>query len=273
MGSLRVLLFASALAAAGCPSLPPLPPEPGSPARPAPPVTLVSREEGATPGDLLTPSRSGDRIHSGVFLLDPSLDPATGTATFRVRNDRAEDLPDLILAVVFAMPAPVGSVSSTSSPSPTVPRFETVEAPLASGQEREYRVTLPLGGQDPRPSGFRVVAGLPEILAAPEDGSPGSTFLGGLLECAELEVDLTGPGRHVVVGLRDRPAVAGGTPVPPVEGQLLLARAGVLVWTGPWIRLPTADPDGGKVRRVRWNLPAEPGLAACTIYLRIREKR
>jgi hypothetical protein len=279
MRAARPWLVAAALAAGCASDLEPLPQQPGPVQRPpeAPPqhpppvgAAPVAEPPGpATPppgatGDLLQPSRGGDAIHEGVILLDPALD-ATGTATFRVRNDRAEDLPDLILAVVFAVPATRGRMLTA--------RIETVEAPLGRGESRAFEVRLPRAEEDPAPTGFRVVAGLPEVLAAPAEGRRGTTFLGGLLECAELDADLTGPDRRVIVGLADRPAAAGAVPLPPLEGQLLLARSGGLVWTGPWIVLPRGDPEGGRVRRVRWNLPDVPGLPGSTIYLRIRERR
>jgi len=75
------------------------------------------------------------------------------------------------------------------------------------------------------------------------------------------------------VGLAGRGAAAGDAVLPPLEGQLLVARAGTLVWTGPWIVLPLSDPDGGSVRRVRWNLPEVAGLAGSHLFLRVRERR
>jgi hypothetical protein len=148
-----------------------------------------------------------------------------------------------------------------------------VEAPLARGQTRALTVTLGSRPEGAVPSGFRVVAGLPEVLASPGGGSPGTTFLGGLLECVELQADLTGRAPSVAVGLAGRGAAAAAGSLPDIEGQLLVARAGSLVWSGPWIVLPRSDPDGGAVRRIRWNLPEVAGLAGSHLYLRVRERR
>jgi hypothetical protein len=221
--------------------------------------------EPETAGDALEPSRDGDRVLAGVVLRAPLLDGPNATATFTVRNESGLDLPDLILAVVFAIP-------SGEAGGPLLPRFETVEAPLARGESRAMSVTLGARGAGETPVGFRVVAGLPEVLAAPAEGLPGTTFLGGLLECVELRADLTGSAPSVTVGLAARGG-AGARRLPDLEGQLLAARAGNLVWTGPWIVLPRADPGGEAVRRLRWSLPAVEGLAGSHLYLRVREKR
>ena len=266
-----LLLFAAA--AAGCASdLEPLPAFPDAPppaVRPdgeVPRIETTAPPEGPAAGGALDPSLDGDRVLAGVVLVDPRLDADRAEAVFAIRNDGDLDLPDLILAVIFAMP-------STDARTPLVPRFETVEAPLARGQTRVLRVVLGArqGGADP--VGFRVVAGLPEVLAARSGPDPGATFLGGLLECVELDADLTARAPTVSVGLAERGAVAAGAPLPPLEGQLLAARAGALAWTGPWVLLPRTAPDGGGVRRLRWTLPETQGLAGCHLYLRVREKR
>lgn len=271
--SALVLALLSALC--GCSrDLPPLPASPEWPdappraARPEGPVPALETTgpAPATEGGALEPSRSGDRVLAGVVLLDPRLDAAGATASFTVRNESGLDLPDLILAVVFAVP-------SADPRSPLVPRFETVEAPLAPGQSRALSVTLGARGAGDVPSSFRVVAGLPEVLASPSGDLPGTTFLGGLLECVELQADLTGRAPSVSVGLAGRGAAASGARLPALEGQLLVARAGTLVWTGPWIVLPRSDPEGGSVQRVRWNLPEVAGLAGSHLYLRVRERR
>lgn len=276
--SLRPLarcVLALLLALAGCrrdlPPLPAFPEWPDAPppaARPADPVPALesTAPEGPTTGGALQPSRDGDRVLSGVVLVDPRLDPQGATAAFSVRNDSGLDLPDLILAVVFAVP-------SGDPGAPLVPRFETVEAPLARGEARALAVTLGARAPGEVPASFRVVAGLPEVLASPSGDLSGTTFLGGLLECVELRADLTGQAPSVSVGLTGRGAAADDAFLPALEGQLLAARAGSLVWTGPWIVLPRSDPDGGTVRRIRWNLPEVAGLAGSHLYLRVRERR
>jgi hypothetical protein len=258
------LLLLAALAGSGCATdLPPLPPEPGQGEDPG----IAAEPPPADPAEgAPAPARPGTAILDGVVLLDPSLDAAAATASFGVRNETGKDLPDLILAVIFSV-GPVGGGG------PELPRFETVEAPLRAGESRRFRVTLSALRGGETPASFRVAAGVPEVLTAGGDGMPGTTFLGGLLECVLLEADLTGPRRQVTVGLADRGAGPGGRKGMPLEGQLLLGRAGDLVYAGPWILVPRADPDGGKVRRIQWNLDAAPGLGGCDVFLRIREKR
>jgi hypothetical protein len=252
-------LLLTACLAAGCssPDLPMLPAEPevAEPEVPPPPDAMVIAP--TDPG-ALTPGREGDAILPGVTLHEPLLDVATGTATFSVRNDSGRDLPDLILAVVFAVPPADGK-------GPVVPRFESVEAPLRSGETRPFRATLAALRGGEAPASFRVVPGLPEVLTAGGEGMPGTTFLGGLVECVSLEADLTGPKRQVTVGLAPRGA-AEAAPLPPLEAQLLIGRAGELRWTGPWILV-------SRERRIQWNLDDAPGLAGCELFLRIREKR
>jgi hypothetical protein len=269
-----VLLAAAALAAAaGCArdleALPAFPREAPPPAERHGPVAEIETSappEGPSPGGALDPSRDGDRVLAGVVLIDPRLDGPAAEASSAIRNDSGLDLPDLILAVIFAVPGPDAGSS-------LVPRFETVEAPLARGQTRVLRAKLGArdGGGDP--VGFRVVAGLPEVLVAGGGDLPGATFLGGLLECVELDADLTAKAPTVAVGLAERGAAAEGARLPPLEVQLLAARAGSLAWSGPWVLLPRKDPDGGGVRRLRWTLPESPGLPGCHLYLRVREKR
>ena len=217
---------------------------------------------GAEVGDLLVAAASGASVLPGVVVLDPVLDAEAATAVFRVRNDAGTDLPDLILSVIFALP-------TGDARSPLHPRIETVEVPLRRGETREVRVALSGRRSGERPARFRVVAGLPEILAARVDeGHPGTTFLGGLVECSALEADLTAEIPQVTVTLEDR-----GTAMPPLEAQLLLARAGSLTWSGPWILVPRASGEGARVRTIHWNLPRGTSAAGCTLYLRVREKR
>ena len=207
-------------------------------------------------------AKDGDAILPGVVLLEPVL--ADGTASFGVRNDSGRDLPDLILSVIFAV-APAGGKG------PVVPRFESLEAPLRTGETRRLKATLATLLEGETTATFRVAAGLPEILAAGDDTHPGTTFLGGLLECVSLEADLTSEHRTVTVGLAERGA--GGGALPALEAQLLFGRAGVLQWTGPWILVPKSGGEGSKERRIQWNLDAAPGLTACDLFLRVREKR
>lgn len=280
-----VLLALAALAAGGCATdLPPLPPEPGrrgGPETPPPgpgpagagevPPTRLQLEGfsplgGEPAGDALAQARSGDRILPGVVLLDPALDADSGAAAFAVRNDTGQDLPDLILAVIYA-------VAPASGAGPAQPRFETVEAPLRAGETRRIAVTLSARRAGERLAAFRVAAGVPEILTAGGNGMPGTTFLGGLLECVSLEAELTAAHRQVTVGLTERGAATAGVSLPALEGQLLCSRAGELVYAGPWILVPRSNPDGGKVRRIQWNLDGAPGLAGCDLFLRVREKR
>jgi hypothetical protein len=210
------------------------------------------------PPDPTLPAASGSAVLPGVVLLDPALDAATATATFSLRNDSGRDLPDLILAVVFVVDG--------------APRIETLEAPMRRGERRDLRATLAARKPEERPASFQVLPGLPERVAEGADGLPGTTFLGGRLECVELAADLTGERRQVSVGLAEREA-PGAEPLPALEGQLIVGRAGDLVWVGPWILLPKAGAGGSKVRRVRWNLDGAPGLGACELFLRVREKR
>jgi hypothetical protein len=250
MRAATILLLAS-MAVPGCatdlPPLPAVPDEAGPPVDEAPPP-------------------AAEHVLPGVALLDPVLDAPGALATFGVRNDTGGDLPDLILAVVFS----VGPADGTGG---ALPRFETVEAPLRRGEARRFRVTLAALRPGEQVREFRVAAGLPQVLSAGQDGAPGTTFLGGLLECVSLDLELTGAHRQVTVGLADHGAVSGGTPLPPLEAQLLCGRAGELVYAGPWVLVPRADPDGGKARRIRWNLDGAPGLAGCDVFLRVREKR
>ena len=215
----------------------------------------------ATPGwGELEPARDGEAILPGVLLLAPALDP-DGTARFRVRNGAATDLPDLILAVIFGIP-------SGETPPRHDPRIETLEAPMARGEEREFRVSFPGRGGAGKPDRFRVAAGLPEMLTAREEGSPGTTFLGGLLECVRLDADLTSESPRVTVGLEER-----GTLLPDLETRLFLARGGAIVWTGNWILLPRPATEGSRERGVTWRLPRDLPTAGCSLYLRVREKR
>ncbi|MCK6480650.1 MAG: hypothetical protein L6R43_11015 [Planctomycetes bacterium] len=263
----------SLAAAAGCASdMEPLPPAPPAAAPgespPAPPERIPEPPRGE---GLLDAAQHGERILDGLVLLDPALDPATGAASFRIRNEGDGDLPDLILAVVFAVP--------TGDPAvPLRPRIVTLEAPLRGGEERSFRAAppaLPVGGV---PARFRVVAGPPELLAAAAGSASGTTFLGGLLECVALETDFTAAAPSISVALRARgpaagPAPSGAAVLPSLEAQLLLARAGRLVWSGPWVLLPGPDDAAGGNRTLRWNLPREESLAGCSPFLRVREKR
>jgi len=252
------------------------PPEPGLKNEPNPPP--VSAEPAVPPagasgvalpvldGDgAFRPARDGEWVVSGVRLLAPAFDAAASTATFGVRNEAGLDLHDLILSVIFKCPPddPGGSFR---------PRFETVEVPLAKGEMRMVRVSL-TRREDGAPTAFRVAAGIPEFLARREEDRPGTTFLGGLLECRELVADLTAEKPTVEVGLAAVPGMAAAAALPPLEAQLLLARTGRLVWRGPWILLPRADAGNAEVRTVRWDLSRAPGVAGCAIYLRVREKR
>lgn len=242
------LLTAALLLLAGsCSSAPP-------PPAPAPAPAGLPPDPGPA-GDLLAPSRDGDRLFEGVAVLSPRLEG--NAAAFGLRNGSPSDLPDLILAVVFAVPGADGEA---------VPAIVTLEAPLARGETREFRAAL--AGAGP-PASFRVLAGPPELLAAAAEGLPGTTFLGGLLECVSLEADLVAESPTVTVGLRDR----AGAALPPLEGQLLLARAGSLVWSGPWILLPRGDPERDGLRTVHWNLPRERSLAGASLFLRVRARR
>jgi hypothetical protein len=265
---LRGLILAVLLAGCAGPDLPPLPGEPGN--RAPEPVTEDPSTEGkivTAPSDpgALAPSVAGDAILPGVVLLDPSTDVSAGVATFAVRNDTGRDLPDLILAVIFAVPPVTGK-------GPASPRFETLEAPLRAGETRTFQATLASLLPGEVPASFRVVAGVPELLTAGEtpDGTrrSGTTFLGGALECVTLEADLTAEHRMVTVGLASR-----GAALPPLEAQLLISRAGELQWTGPWILVPKPAGEGTGARRIQWNLDAAPHLAGCDLYLRVREKR
>ena len=79
-----------------------------------------------------------------------------------------------------------------------------------------------------------------------------------------------------LVVVLDGPAAATaaeGPPLPRLECQLLLGRAGRLVWTGRWILVPSPDPENGGLRRIRWNLHDAPGVAGCVLFLRVRERR
>lgn len=208
----------------------------------------------------LEPARDGEQILAGVALLGPALD-AGGAATFRVRNGSGKDLPDLILAVIFGVP-------SGETPPRHLPVIESIEAPMARGEERDFRVAIPERGGARRPDVFRVAAGLPEMLTArEEDGSPGTTFLGGLLECVRLETDLTSESPRVTVGLAER-----GPALPPLEARLFLARGGTILWSGSWILLPGAT-GGSRERGVTWRVPADLPAAGSSLYLRVREKR
>ncbi len=245
---------------------------PGPAEAPAPPAAVVppplpppppEHDPGQVPAGwgALDPAVDGESILPGVVLLGPALD-AAGAASFRVRNDAGMDLPDLILAVVFGVP--------TGDPeAPHRPRIETVEAPLGRGEERGYRVPFPGRGPGERPDRFRVAAGLPEMLTAGEgEAHPGTTFLGGLLECVRLEVDLTSETPRVTVGLAERGAVP-----PALETRLFLARNGAIVWSGPWILLPRPGGEGPRERGVAWRLPRDLPAAGCALYLRVRERR
>jgi hypothetical protein len=268
----RGWILAALLAGCSTPDLPPLPAGPpprengeeGTGDPELPPSKGI--ETSATDPGVLTPSVEGEEILPGVVLLEPSSDVSAGVATFSVRNDTGRDLPDLILSVVFAVTPPGGKGNLH-------PRFESIEAPLRKGEKRFLRVGLASLAEGEKPVSFRVTAGLPEVLAARgADGQAGTTFMGGLLECVRLEADLVGQRRVVVVGLAGRPSSPGDPPLPRIEAQLLVSRAGVLQWTGPWILVPTVDGPEGE-RRIQWNLDAAPGLAACELFLRVREKR
>lgn len=255
-----------AILLAGCASdLERLPATPGeSPAEAAPPEEARPPVPEAVRGEgLLDGALHGERILEGVVILDP-LPGEGGAARFTVRNEGEADLPDLILAVVFAVPTGDAAV-------PLRPRIVTIEAPLSRGEERAFAVAPPPGLSAP-PARFRVLAGPPELLAAAAPGSQGTAFLGGLLECVALETALTDESPSVTVGLRERIPPGGGSALPPLEAQLLLARAGRLLWSGPWIRLPGPDAADG-VRSVLWRLPPGESLAGGSPYLRVREKR
>jgi hypothetical protein len=151
--------------------------------------------------------------------------------------------------------------------------METVEAPLRKGESREFRVAASSARPGESVESFRVTPGLPEVLAGREADAPGTIFLGGLLECAALDVDLTADQPRVTVDLADRGAAAEGAPLPRLECQLLLGRAGRLVWTGRWILVPSPDPENGGLRRIRWTLHDAPGVAGCVLFFRVRERR
>ena len=259
------LVLAAALAGCSSPDLPTLPDQPGPAAEP--PVTEGGITVAASDPDALRPAVAGEEILPGVVLLEPQLDAAAGVASFAVRNDSGRDLPDLILSVVFAVPPAPGE--DGTSKGPVRPRFESIEAPMKAGEVRRLRATLASALPGETAGSFRVVAGLPELLTARGEGLPGTTFLGGLLECVSLDADLTGVRRLVTVGLSAR----GEAALPALEAQLLIGRAGDLQWTGPWILVPNAGRDGAGERRIQWNLDGAPGLAACDLFLRVREKR
>ncbi len=266
---LPALALAAALAGCSSPDLPTLPDDPGrvGDAAGEAPVGEGAIVVAPTDPGVLTPAAEGDAILPGVILLSPSTDVSAGVATFAVRNDSGRDLPDLILSVVFAV-HPAGGKGAVS------PRFESVEAPLKAGETRWIRAALAALLPGETPASFRVVAGLPELLTAGgADGQPGTTFLGGLLECVSLEADLVGVHRRVTVVLAERGSPGGRAPLPPLEAQLLIGRAGDLQWTGPWILVPNAGREGAAERRIQWNLDGAPGLAACDLFLRVREKR
>jgi hypothetical protein len=251
MRAATILLLAALAAPACAVDLPPLPANPGE----AGDAPAADGPEGAV-----------EAILPGVFLLEPSLDADTATAAFRVRNDTGGDLPDLILVAIFE----VGPADGTGA---SLPRFETIEAPMRRGETRRFRATLATLAEGEQVRGLRVAAGVPQQVTAREEGVAGTTFLGGILECVALEADLTGPHRGVKVTLAVRGDAAADAALPALEAQLLCGRAGDLVWSGPWVLVPRGDPDGGMARRIRWNLDGAPGLGGCDVFLRVREKR
>lgn len=267
--------FAAALAllaAAGCGSVP-LDPLPAAP--PERNDAAASPQDGepepeepfVPPADPLVPSADGDRVLPGLVLTAPSLEPGTAIAVFGLRNEGRRDLPDLILAVIFA-------VRAGGDDAPLVPRMETVEAPLRRGESREFRVQASSVQPGERVDGFRVAPGLPGVLTErAADDRPGTTFLGGLLECDALDVDLTSDPPRVVVDLVARGEDAGAAPLARLECQLLLGRAGRLVWSGPWILVPAPDAENRGRRRIRWTIHDAPGVAGCVPFLRVRERR
>jgi hypothetical protein len=263
------------LAAAGCgsPNLAPLPAEPSNSTAPVDGIPAAANVQGAVEfperwahPDPLSPSTDQDQILPGVVVLSPALSGEGAIATFGLRNDGTQDLPDLILAVVFA-------IRAGGDEAPLRPRVATVEAPLRKGESREFRVAASSIREGEKVEGFRVAPGLPEVLTAAQDGAAGTTFLGGLLECVALDVDLTADDPRVTVDLAARGDAADGAPLPRLECQLLLGRAGRLLWTGPWILVPSPDAESGGVRRIRWNIHGAPGVAGSVLFLRVRERR
>ncbi len=243
-------------------------PETRPPARPAP-AEPVRPEGGVLPletrGPTFVAAVEGTMVITGVRVLDPLLDPAGATASFRLRNETRSDLPDFLVSVVFAYPGAGGGPSFR-------PRFETVECPLPAGGTRALRVTCTRRGAG-TPTAFQVILGEPEIATAREGpDAPGTTYMGGRLECAGLGSELTAERPAAWVRLLDLP----GPPLPPMEARLVLLRGGASVWEGPWIVVPDAEPAGGSGpagRTISWRLPPGESLAGCSPILRVRERR
>ncbi len=247
--------------------VPPRAPDPPPGTAPAPTDSVPPPPDGAgapvatVRGGAPAAARDGEPLLPGVLLRGPAL--AGGGAEFHVSNGAGVELPDLILTVQFVL--------GGEGPEEDRTWLETVEAPLAAGETRAFRV-VPSRVDGGAPVRFRVDAGSPEILAVAEGGGRGTTFLGGRMECVELEMDLTAAEPFASVGLAPTRGASAAS-LGSLEAQLLLSRAGRLVWAGPWIRIPEAVRGEDAVRRLRWNLRSAGGTAGTTPYLRVRERQ
>jgi hypothetical protein len=268
----RLAATLAAAAAAACGTTPPpLPPEPagaGRAAAPPVPGDLVLDAGNAPPllheelggKRVFRPSREGEAIHEGITVHFRGVAQAPGEAAFLLRNGTARDFPNLLVQCVFAAPGSEGEL-------PFRPVFVTAEAPVRAGSTHLVRVALPAGAD--AASGVRIIPGVPEILTMREEDLPGTTFLGGRLECTLLDARLTQEPPSVEVVLRP----TGKGDLPPIEAQLLLGRGGRIVWTGPWIVVPSPSAADGGGRRLRWSLSGAPETVGCTPYLRVRDRR
>jgi hypothetical protein len=208
-------------------------------------------------------SRDGDPLFEGVIVRSPSTG-AAGEARFTLESRLSTDLPDLIVAVVFA------ELPETGGSPRFLPRIVTRELPLPAGARRELVIPAPPLTAGHFAGGFRVAPGVPEILTVRDSEGPGTLLLGGILECVELDMDTLAEDPYLALGLAPV-AVSPQDAQPALEVQLLLLRSGSLVWAGPWVRLPEAGAGDRGVRRIRWKLRDVQRPAGATPYLRVRE--
>ncbi|MHC4821772.1 MAG: hypothetical protein ACYTDX_08655 [Planctomycetota bacterium] len=261
-----LLVLVTALAPLGCagPDLEPLPTDPGggeSAHVPGGGADETPHTPPATDDELFRASRDGDEVLPGVVLLRPTWQPEKATVSFSLRNDSDLELQDMVLAVVFAYPSTGNALF--------LPRHETFEAPLRRGETRAFTVRLSTPESVPAAS-FRIVPGIPEVLCPRDGEGPGTSFLGGRLECVELEMALTSDLPRIRVGLLPEDADAATL---GVEARLFLVRHDSVVWVGSWVVLPHPGPESGGLRRLQWTLRDGERLAGCIPYLRIRGRR